>query len=138
MCGHQEAFAAAGASLAAIGLGDRRYAAYFRDETGIGFPLLVDDERRAYRAAGLKSGSLLHLLRRGNARARARAKAGGHRQRRLGKDPFQLGGSFVFAPGNVDLYAHLSETFGDHAPVGELLAAVAKGQSSLSTAQLGP
>ena len=127
MRGHQEEFTAAGASLAAIGLGDRRYAGLFRDETGIDFPLLVDDERRAYRAAGLKSATLLHLLRGDNARARARAQAGGHRQRRLGKDPFQLGGSFVFAPGDLDLYAHLSETFGDSAPVGELLAAVGKG-----------
>jgi hypothetical protein len=27
----------------------------------------------------------------------------------------------VFAPGNVDLYAHMSKTFGDNAPIGELL-----------------
>ena len=130
MRGHQEAFAAAGASLAAVGLGDRHYAGLFRDETGIGFPLLVDDERRAYRAAGLKSATLLHLLRSENARARSRASAGGHRQRRLGKDPFQLGGSFVFAPGDLDLYAHLSKTFGDSAPVADLLAAVEKHSSA--------
>lgn len=124
MRAHQEEIAGAGAGLAAVGLGDRAYAARFREETGIGFPLLVDEERRAYRAAGLKSGSLLHLLRRDNARARARARAAGHRQRRLGKDPFQLGGSFVFAPGDRDLYVHSSATFGDHAPVAELLAAL--------------
>jgi hypothetical protein len=121
--GREEAFTAAGASLAAIGLGDRRYAALFRAETGIGFPLLVDEERRAYRAAGLKSASLLHVLRADNARARARAKRAGHSQRRLGKDPFQLGGSFVFAPGDRDLFVHLAATFGDHAPVDDLLAA---------------
>lgn len=124
MRAHEEEIAGAGAGLAAVGLGGRDYAARFRAETGIGFPLLVDEERRAYRAAGLRSGSLLHLLRRDNARARSRASAAGHRQRRLGKDPFQLGGSFVFAPGDRDLYAHLSSTFGDNAPVGELLAAI--------------
>lgn len=117
-------FAAAGASLAAVGLGDAHYAAKFREQTGIPFPLLVDDERRAYQAAGLGQASLLHLLRPGNFRARARAKSAGHRQRRLGKDPFQLGGSFVFAPGDRDLYAHVSRTFGDNAPVDELLAVV--------------
>ena len=122
MCEHEDAFASA--TLAAVGLGDARYASLFREETGIPFPLLVDAERRAYKVAGLKSASLLHLLRRDNARARARAKAGGHSQHRLGKNPFQLGGSFVFAPGNVDLYAHLSQTFGDNAPISALIEAV--------------
>lgn len=125
MRGHEERFHRAGAALAAVGLGDRHYARRFREEAGIGFPLLLDEERRAYRAAGLRQANLLHLLRPGSFRARARARAAGHRQRRLGKDPFQLGGSFVFAPGNVDLYAHLSETFGDNAPVEDLLAAAA-------------
>jgi len=122
---HEQEVTGAGAAIAAVGLGDRAYASRFREETGIDFPLLVDEERRAYRVAGLKSGSLLHLLRRDNARARKRASAAGHRQRRLGRDPFQLGASFVFGPGDRDLYVHLSETFGDNAPVGELVAAVA-------------
>lgn len=122
---HEQEIERAGAAVAAIGLGDRDYARAFRDQTGIGFPLLVDEDRQAYRAAGLHSASLLHLLRRDNFRARARAKAAGHRQRRLGKDPFQLGASFVFGPGDRDLYVHLSETFGDNAPVGELIDALA-------------
>jgi hypothetical protein len=42
----------------------------------------------------------------------------------LGNNPFQLGGSFVFAPGNRDLYAHVSRTFGDTASVAELLAVI--------------
>lgn len=33
-------------------------------------------------------------------------------------------GSFVFGPGDVDRYAHVSETFGDTAPVSLLLAAL--------------
>jgi len=51
-----------------------------------------------------------HLLRRDN--AAARAQAAGLRQHRLGRNRFQLGGSFVFGPGNVDRVAHVSETFG--------------------------
>lgn len=120
-------FRAAGAGLAAIGLGDRAYARAFRDEQGITFPLLVDERREAYRAAGLKSASLLHLLRRDNARARARARAAGHRQVRMGKNPFQLGGSFVFAPGDEVLFSQVSGTFGDNAAVESLLA-VARGR----------
>jgi hypothetical protein len=121
---HEQAFLEKGARLAAIGLGDLNYARAFRMEAGIKFPLLVDEKREAYRAAGLQSASLLHLLRSENARWRKRARVAGHRQHRLGRNPFQLGGSFVFGPGDVDLYCHVSQTFGDNALVGGLLAAI--------------
>lgn len=107
-----------------MGLGDVNYARAFREETGIKFPLLIDERREAYRALGLKKASLLHLLRKDNALARKRAKAGGHRQHKLGKDPLQLGGSFVFGPGNVDLLIHISETFGDNARPESILEAI--------------
>ena len=113
-----------GAAVAAVGLGDMNYARMFREETGITFPLLVDEQRRAYHAAGLLSANVLHLLRSDNAKARARARASGHKQRRLGANPFQLGGSFVFGPGNVDLFAHVSQTFGDNASPDALVAAI--------------
>jgi methylphosphotriester-DNA--protein-cysteine methyltransferase len=122
---HEPAFKEQGATMAAIGLGDRNYARLFREETGITFPLLIDETRLAYRAAGLRKANILHLFRADNAQARKRAQAG-HRQHRLGKNPFQLGGSFVFGPGNVDLFAHISETFGDNAPPEALLAALRK------------
>ena len=121
---HERQFQHAGATLAAIGLGDMNYARAFREETGITFPLLVDADRTAYRAVELRSGNLLHLLRRDNAEARARAKTAGHRQHHLGKNPFQLGASFVFAPDNRDLFVHLSQTFGDNAKVEMLLSAL--------------
>ena len=122
---HESKFKQAGATLAAIGLGDLNYARLFREETGITFPLLVDTKRTAYRAAQLKSANLFHLLRHENAEARTRAKRAGHRQHRLGKNPFQLGASFLFAPGNRDLYVHLSRTFGDNADPETLLAVLA-------------
>ena len=121
---HQREFEEKGANLAAIGLGDTYYARVFREETGITFPLLIDDERKAYKAAELREANILHLLRRDNAVYRKRAKEQGFKQVKLGKNPFQLGGSFVFAPGNVDRFVHVSETFGDNARVEELLGAV--------------
>ena len=124
MRANEEAFRKRGASLAAVGLGDRTYAKAFREETGIAFPLLVDEKRQAYKAMELKSASLFHLLRKDNFAARERAKAAGHSQHQLGKNPFQLGGSFVFGPGPVDRFAHLSETFGDNASMESLLAAL--------------
>ena len=121
---HQQEIEEQGAKVAAIGLGDRHYATAFQKATGIRFPLLIDEQRRAYRVADLETASITHLLRRDNAIARKRASRGGHRQHRLGKNPFQLGGSFVFGPGNVDLYAHLSETFGDNSKPADLIAAL--------------
>ncbi len=121
---HEPAFRDKGARLAAISLGDTHYAQVFREETGITFPLLVDAEREAYRSVGLLSGSLFHIFRRDNSLARKRARTAGHQQHKLGKNPFQLGGSFIFGPGNVDLYMHVSQTFGDNAPAADLLAAI--------------
>jgi hypothetical protein len=121
---YEQKFKAKGARLAAVGLGDVNYARAFREETGITFPLLIDDQRQAYRAVGLKKATLLHLFRKDNSLARKRAKAGGHRQKKLGKDPLQLGGSFVFGPGNVDHLAHVSETFGDNATPESILEAI--------------
>jgi len=121
---YEQKFKDKGARLAAVGLGDAHYARSFREETGITFPLLIDDQREAYRAVSLKKATLLHLFRKDNTLARKRAKAGGHRQHKLGKDPLQLGGSFVFVPGNVDRLVHISETFGDSARPESLLEAL--------------
>ncbi|MBI2683384.1 MAG: AhpC/TSA family protein [Acidobacteriales bacterium] len=121
---HEAAFRAKGASLAAIGMGDMHYARVFREETGITFPLLVDDQRLAYKALELKKANLFHLLRGDNAEARKRAKAGGFRQHKLGENPFQLGGSFVFARGGGVLYSQVSQTFGDNALMSDLLKAL--------------
>ena len=125
---HERAFLDKGALLAAIGLGDRHYAGIFREETGIAFPLLIDERRQAYAVANLRSANLLHLARRDNFESRNRAKAAGHHQHKLGQNPFQLGGSFIFAPGNIDRFAHVSKTFGDNATPATLLAALDKGE----------
>jgi AhpC/TSA antioxidant enzyme len=121
---HQEAFEKKGGKLYAIGLGDTAYARQFREDAKITFPLFIDEKREAYKALGLGTASLLHMFRKDNAAARKRAKAAGHRQLKLGKDPFQLGGSFVFGPGNVDRFIHVSETFGDNADPAEILKAI--------------
>ncbi len=121
---YEQAFRDKGAALAAVGLGDLQYAKAFREETGIDFPLLIDEHRKAYRAAELRRTNLFHLLRRDNAVARSRAKAAGYRQHNLGQNPFQLGGSFVFGPGDIDRFAHISKTFGDNAFPADLLAAL--------------
>jgi len=121
---HEQEFRQRGANLAAIGLGDLNYARIFREDTGITFPLLVDAGRIAYRAVELRKTTFFGLFTRENFGARSRARAAGHHQHKLGKDPFQLGASFVFAQGNKDLFVHLSAYTGDNAPVSSLLKAI--------------
>ncbi len=124
MRAHEARFRERGAAVAAVGLGDQIYAQSFKQEMDIHFPLLVDERREAYRAVELKNANLLHIFRKDNSAARARAKAAGHSQHKLGMNPFQLGGSFVFGPGDVDRFAHISETFGDNASMESLIAAL--------------
>jgi len=121
---HQQAFRDKHASLAAVSLGDANYARLFQQETGIDFPLLIDENLQAYKVANLKSANIFHLLRSDNFKSRDRAKSAGHHQHKLGRNPFQLGGTFIFGPGNVDRFAHLSQTFGDNATPATLLAAL--------------
>lgn len=121
---HEQEIRAKGATLAAVSLGDAQYAKVFREETGITFPLLIDEKKIAYNAIELKSGNIFHALRRNNFAARTEARTEGHQQHKFGKNPFQLGGSFVFRPGDVDRFAHFSETFGDNAAVKDLLGAL--------------
>lgn len=48
----------------------------------------------------------------------------GHREHKLGPKPFQLGGSAIFATANVDLFVHVSKSFGDNASPATLFAAL--------------
>ena len=133
---HEAELAELGARVAAIGMGDLEYARRFREDAGIGFPLLVDEKRRAYRAVRLRSASPLSVLSSDVREARRRAARAGHRQHRLGEHPLQLGGSFVFGPGDHDLFVHLASHFGDNAPADELVAVVRRATgSSLPTAR---
>jgi len=121
---HEATFRAAGALLAAVGLGDRRYAQAFRGESGVGFPLLVDERREAYRAAGLGTASPLDVARPSILAAGFRALRAGHRPHRIGEHPMQLGGSFVFGTGGTELFAQVSRDFADNASPAALLAAL--------------
>lgn len=120
---HVPAIRARGAELVVVGNGAAHFAAAFRDDLHLDAPLLVDPELRAYRAAGLRRGRVellsprlpLHAL---------RALAAGHRQTAVQGDPWQLGGVLVIRPGGALAYRHASREAGDHAPIGEILAAL--------------
>jgi hypothetical protein len=115
---------AAGAELAFVGNGNRRYAAAFREELGLGAPIYVDTTLESYRALGMKRGMVATVL---SPRAWGhglRALRGGARQKGIKGDAWQLGGTLVVRPGGQVAYRHLSREAGDHPPVADVLAAL--------------
>jgi len=127
---HAEAIRSLGADLAAIGTGDVSYAADFRDNQAIDFPLLVDEDLTSYGAAGAQQGTLRTFLRARQLLAGARAVAAGTGQGKPGKHPFMLGATHVLTPSGSVPFAWVNADFADNAPVTEVLAALEGGQSA--------
>jgi len=121
---HAEELRALGANVAAVGVGGGFQARDFGDRAGIDFPLLVDERLEAYAAAGLEKGKLWWALSPGNTLRRFQALASGHRDGQAGREPMQLGGSFVLAPGDVDVFVHRARGFADNAAISVLVDAV--------------
>jgi peroxiredoxin len=114
-----------GAELVAIGTGNVGYARAFVEEEHLPFPVLVDDDARAAKAAVIPSMNFFKLVLNPNSRkAMSRAKEAGHRIHRAGRRVTQLGATFVIGPGDVVRYAHIDADSSDHAPVDDVIAAV--------------
>ena len=114
-----------GADVIAIGTGSRRYAASFVEDEHIPYPVLVDDDATAAHAAAVKRVGFVRLiLDRRSWPGTRRARDAGHHVHRSGKRVTQLGATFVLAPGDQVRYAHIDDFSADHAPIGEVLAAL--------------
>jgi AhpC/TSA antioxidant enzyme len=88
------------------------------------YPILVDRDRRAYRAWGLERGSVLGVW--GDPRVwvrYGRELVSGVRLRRPGADTLQLGGDFVVDPAGTVVYAR-PQRRDDRPPVAELVRAL--------------
>lgn len=120
----REAIERAGAALAFVGNGNRRYARAFAEDLGLEAPVYVDPALVAYAALGMKRGVLAALASPSVVASTARALRGGFRQEGVQGDPWQLGGVFVVAPGGAVRYAHASRAAGDHPTVDAILAAL--------------
>ncbi len=120
---HADELCAGGATLAGIGCGSAAQAAALRRGMKLPFPLYADPSLASFEAAGLHRDVRTRNPLRVASNA-VRAFWGGARQRGVQGDPFQMGGTFVFAAGGDLLYAHRSEVAGDHAPLEALLAAL--------------
>jgi peroxiredoxin len=114
-----------GAEVAAIGTGSVRYAQAFVEDDAIPFPVLVDDDGLAARAAQVRSTSFLGMFHPRTWRATRESWRRGFRIHRAGKRVTQLGATFVIGPGPRLLYSHVDSNSTDHAPLHDVLAAVA-------------
>jgi peroxiredoxin len=113
-----------GAEVVAIGTGDVRYAKALVSDEQIDFPVLVDDDAAAARAASVRNASIFTLAGPRTWSGSRQAHRDGFRVHRSGKRVTQLGATFVVGPGPHVRYAHLDAHSSEHAPLDEVLAAL--------------
>ena len=120
----REEIRAAGADIVAIGTGDRAYAERFVRDTGITFPVLLDDDARAAHAASVTTASWFGLLHPRTWKASRDASKRGYHVHKAGKRVKQLGATFVLGAGDRVRYSHIDSDSTDHASVDEVVAAL--------------
>lgn len=124
MRGDYEAIADRGAEVVGVGTGDASYARSFIADTGVPFPVLVDDCGDAAEAASVGKSGLLALVGPGAWTKGSEVWRAGHHVHRPGKRVTQLGATFVIGPGPQLHYEHLDAEPWDHAPLGDVLGAL--------------
>ena len=121
----QQDIETAGARLVLIGQLTPRHAAHFRRRQGIELPVLADENRASYKAAGAKIATMNELLG-PNVVAKGlmtTVQTGRFQTRTLGH-PAQLGGAMVIKPDGGVAWSHMSQDASDNAPPEEILEAV--------------
>jgi peroxiredoxin len=123
----REEFEHAGVNLVLIGQAAPRQAAHFRRRLEIELPILADESRSSYQAAGAKVATMAELLgpkmiRKGMAASRQN----GVRQGRTVGHPAQLGGALLITPDGAVAWSHMSDDASDTASAEEILQAAAR------------
>jgi prostamide/prostaglandin F2alpha synthase len=121
----KEKFEAAGANLVLIGQLTPRHAAHFRRRQNVDVPVLADNDRASYKAAGAKIATFNELLGpKVTAKGILTSARTGQRQGRTLGHPAQLGGAMVIAPGGEVVWSHMAQDAGDNATAEQILAAI--------------
>ena len=119
-------FEAAGVELALIGQVTPRQAARFREKYAPELPVLADERRESYRAAGAKVATATELLGPQSVKKgveNAVRSRGAIRQGRMVGHPAQLGGALLVAPDGAVAWSHMAENAADNAAPEEILEA---------------
>lgn len=121
----RQALEGAGAPLVLIGQLTARDAAHFRRRREMKSPVLADEKRASYKAAGAKIATVNELIGpKVVATGTALAATTGLRQSRTRGHPAQLGGTMVITADGTVAWSHMSEDASDNASPEEILAAV--------------
>ncbi|MGH2742269.1 MAG: AhpC/TSA family protein [Thermoleophilaceae bacterium] len=119
-------FEAAGVPLVLIGQATPRHAAHFRRRQEVELPVLADEKRESYRAAGAKvatAGELLGPKSVGRGLMKTVSSGGKVHQGKVVGHAAQLGGAMIVAPDGRVTWTHMSEDASDNASPDEILAA---------------
>jgi peroxiredoxin len=131
--GARSEFDAAGVRVVLVGQATPRQAAHFRRRLEIDLPVLADESRESYRAAGAKvatAGELLGPRSVTQGLRRTFESRGKVHQGRIIGHPAQLGGAMVIAPGGEVTWSHMAEEASDNATPEEILAAARQASSA--------
>jgi peroxiredoxin len=121
----RDKYDAAGAKLVLIGQLTPRHAAHFRRRERIDLPVLADNDRASYKAAGAKVGSAAGLIGpKMLAKGVLTSLRTGKTQTRTIGHPAQLGGAMVIRPDGTVAWSHMASDASDNASPEEILAAV--------------
>jgi peroxiredoxin len=121
----RQQFEAAGGRLVLIGQVSLRQAAHFRRRQGIELPVLADEQRASYKAAGAKMATMGELVGPSvMAKGLVTTARTGRLQTRTVGHPAQLGGTMVIAPDGSVSWSHMAQDASDNAEPEEILAAV--------------
>jgi peroxiredoxin len=121
----RDEFRDAGANIALIGQRTPRHAAEFRHRQGLDLPVLADQRRTSYAAAGTKVANLGELFGpKVVARSLIATAKTGRFQTRTDGHAAQLGGTLVVAPDGRVTWSHIAHDASDNASPEEILEAV--------------
>ena len=120
----RERFEQAGLRLVLIGQATPRQAAHFRKKLDIDLPVLADESRATYKAAGWRKGNTAQLVGPKSVIAGVKHTArSGVMQGKVIGDAAQLGGAIIVQPDGAVSFSRRQEHAGDTIEVDELLAA---------------
>jgi alkyl hydroperoxide reductase subunit AhpC len=123
LCRHVDEVALLHTQVLVISFGTEPWARAWLRETGSPFPLLLDPDRRVYRAYGLGRSALRTWTPR-VVWYYVGQLATGRRLRPVQGDPYQLGGDFIVDAGGIVRLAHSSRDPVDRPPIARLLEAL--------------